>query len=277
MNTKIQNILSLDEIHDGTLMILKKIIAICDEINIDYFLWYGSLIGAVRHQGFIPWDDDLDVMMLRPAYDEFRNYCVSHEKELYPFRFFDKDNTDGYPYGIGRFNDLRYKMKRKDSLTTAGQGMFVDIYPYDGAGNDYKDAVHKIQNKKRYLLKMLSCSYSKSVIPILASKWTIPIRIPAYIYAHIKGSKYFLDKLCDLKNTFSYDKSNYVTCAVWEDSLCFVEKKSFDSYEKLLFEGIEVKVPQNYHEILLSIYGDYFLLPPVEERKPNHGYSLYRK
>ena len=84
--------LSIEEIHEGTLGILKKIIEICDEINVNYFLAYGSLIGAVRHGGFIPWDDDLDIVMLRPDYEIFNQYCLKHERELYPFKLINRKN-----------------------------------------------------------------------------------------------------------------------------------------------------------------------------------------
>ena len=66
--------LSIKEVHDGTLTILRKIIYVCDQIHVKYYLAYGSLIGAVRHKGFIPWDDDLDIVMLRPDYDVFCQY-----------------------------------------------------------------------------------------------------------------------------------------------------------------------------------------------------------
>lgn len=79
--------LTLAEIHEGTLEVLKRFISVCDQIGVQYFLAYGSLIGAVRHHGFIPWDDDLDVIMLRPDYEKFREYCNKHEGELTPFRF----------------------------------------------------------------------------------------------------------------------------------------------------------------------------------------------
>ena len=82
--------LSIQEIHEGTLGILKKIIDICDKVGVNYYLAYGSLIGAVRHGGFIPWDDDLDIVMLRPDYEVFCQYCMKHERELYPFKLIDK-------------------------------------------------------------------------------------------------------------------------------------------------------------------------------------------
>ena len=76
-----QRPLTIEEIHEGSLNVLKQIILICDELKIDYFLAYGTLLGAVRHHGFIPWDDDLDIMMLRPDYDRFLAYCDwSHQR-----------------------------------------------------------------------------------------------------------------------------------------------------------------------------------------------------
>lgn len=84
--------LSIQEIHEGTLGILKKIIDICDKVGVNYYLAYGSLIGAVRHGGFIPWDDDLDIVMLRPDYEVFCQYCMKHERELYPFKLINRQS-----------------------------------------------------------------------------------------------------------------------------------------------------------------------------------------
>lgn len=84
--------LSIQEIHEGTLGILKKIIDICDKVGVNYYLAYGSLIGAVRHGGFIPWDDDLDIVMLRPDYEVFCQYCMKHEQELYPFKLINRQS-----------------------------------------------------------------------------------------------------------------------------------------------------------------------------------------
>ena len=126
--------LSIEEIHEGTLGILKKIIEICDEINVNYFLAYGSLIGAVRHGGFIPWDDDLDIVMLRPDYEIFNQYCLKHERELYPFKLINRKNEKKYPYNIARFNDLRYR-DIYENVQEYDSGMFIDVYPLDGAGH----------------------------------------------------------------------------------------------------------------------------------------------
>ena len=157
--------LTLAEIHEGTLEVLKRFISVCDQIGVQYFLAYGSLIGAVRHHGFIPWDDDLDVIMLRPDYEKFREYCNKHEGELTPFRFFDRHNTPDYPYTIGRFCDTRYRMVRNDNVPDAGQGMFIDIYPHDGAGNNNDKRWKSILKKKTVMWQCtihLPCRWTKT-------------------------------------------------------------------------------------------------------------------
>ena len=92
--------MSIEEIHEVTLAILKKIDAIAEEIGIRYFMAYGSLIGVVRHRGFIPWDDDLDMMMIREDYEKFLAYFEEHEQELVPYKIFNNRNNAGYPHMI---------------------------------------------------------------------------------------------------------------------------------------------------------------------------------
>lgn len=269
--------LTLEEIHAGTLGILKKLISVCDGIGANYYLAFGSLIGAVRHQGFIPWDDDLDIVMLRPDYEKFRSYCNAHEAELAPFRFFDRHNTPDYPYAIGRFCDTRYRMERPDPVPTAGQGMFIDIYPYDGAGDGSEALLARIVRKKTRLATLLSCAYSTSPVPAGRSKWLTPVRLPLYLYAHAKGPGYFLEKMEAMKDLYSMEESSAVTCMVWDPITRMAPKRWFDGYQMLTFEGIQVKAPADYDSFLRSFYGDYMKLPPEEQRHPYHGYVLYRK
>ena len=124
--------LTIEEIHEGTIGILKKIIELCDMLQVNYYIMYGSLIGAVRHHGFIPWDDDLDIAMLRPEYEKLCSYCETHQGELGHFALMNRRTAKEYPYNISRFCDMRYSMEKKDTIPGAGMGMFVDIYPFDG-------------------------------------------------------------------------------------------------------------------------------------------------
>lgn len=271
-----ENELKLSEIHACILEILKKIIEICNTINVNYYVAYGSLIGAVRHGGFIPWDDDFDIVMMRSEYEKFKEYCNKHEEELYPFRFFDRHNTKEYPYGIARFCDLRYRMERNDDTPTAGQGVFIDLYPIDGVGNTKKD-INKIYFKRHIYMLLYSRAVSNSIFPKARSKWLVFLSAPAYFYSHLKGKEYFLDKMEALKNLYAFEESDNVACVVWEDSKIFYDKKIFDEYIYMDFEGIKVKVPKEYDAWLKTSYGNYMELPPADMQKPNHNYKIYKK
>ena len=130
--------MSIEEIHEVTLAILKKIDAIAEEIGIRYFMAYGSLIGVVRHRGFIPWDDDLDMMMIREDYEKFLAYFEEHEQELVPYKIFNNRNNAGYPHMITRVCNVEYPIE-VDNEIPCGMGVFVDIYPIDPMGNDEKE------------------------------------------------------------------------------------------------------------------------------------------
>ena len=129
------------------LRILEFVDRVCRKHGIRYWLSSGTLLGAVRHGGFIPWDDDMDVCMLRPEYDKFVAYCNEHEEELYPFKLMSKYTADDYPFNLQRFCDTRFKMVKTDGLSDAGMGLFIDIYPLDALGN-VKNGAKKPNRKK---------------------------------------------------------------------------------------------------------------------------------
>ena len=102
--------LTLQECQQEALKVLIKFDEICKKNNFKYFLIYGTLIGAIRHNGFIPWDDDLDVMMPREDFDKFVRYAKDNAKGLLPFKLCDRSNTENYCYGIPRFSNLEFNM-----------------------------------------------------------------------------------------------------------------------------------------------------------------------
>ena len=123
--------LSLKEIQQGSYEILKVIKRIFDENNWRYYLVYGTLIGAVRHNGFIPWDDDIDIWIPRPDYEKFIDYCIEHKEELYPLELIHYKTNDKYIYPIARMSDSRYIINY-DNAKEYGLGLFVALYPVAG-------------------------------------------------------------------------------------------------------------------------------------------------
>lgn len=263
--------------------ILRVLSKICEEQGFDYFLMYGTLLGAARHKGFIPWDDDLDIMMKRPDYDKLMSYLMKHEEELKPYKLFCKENNAEYPFMIARFCDTRYKYVANNEKD-CGMGLFVDIYPLDGAGHTWRE-VEKKGNYFRFLSSMcFLASREKFFIDHVeySSKKNIKqtiIKFPLYIIAKCLGVKFFFKKLEKLKEKYKYTECDFVGPTTWQsDYHRDVMKKSY--VEKTIFmefEGEQFRVPKYYKEILKQKYGNYMELPPVEKRVATHDYKAYRK
>ena len=140
--------LSFREVQEASYSVLQHIDTICSDHSWTYFLAYGSLIGAYRDGGIIPWDDDIDIMMPRPDFDKFKAYFIEHSSELMPLKIFDHSVNKNYPHVIPRISDTRYKLVFENEKDY-GIGAFVDIYPLDGVGNDKKEAERFCRKMKR--------------------------------------------------------------------------------------------------------------------------------
>ena len=155
--------LTLRQMQEGALNILKKLDGICREQGLRYFLFYGTLIGAIRHKGFIPWDDDLDVAMPRPDFDKLVAYCRQHRQELQPMQLMTVDDNPRYVYPIARFSDTRYRVKYQ-GIRDYGLGLFVDVYPLDGCGNTEEEARAWVQQPMRDV-KFINCCAADRFTP----------------------------------------------------------------------------------------------------------------
>ena len=267
--------LSLNEIHKVTLEIVKKIIAICEKKNITYYTAYGSLIGAVRHKGFIPWDDDFDIVMLRPDYDMFVNYCIENSKTLHPYKLINQTTDKNYPFMISRFCDCRYKMIRTDGGENASMGIFVDIYPFDGLGNDSLQIRENMLLKKKLLLIAFTFASIKNWFTKGFVKCLIKFLLCSMF--HAIGKKKIVGLIEKMRKIHSVEDSKYVGCVIWDSAMVFFEKEWFSKTKLMDFEDIKVAVPYKYHEVLVTSYGNYMELPPKEAQVPTHAYKIVKK
>lgn len=270
--------LTLRESQLATLEIMSEIDKICKLLNIKYFLLYGTLIGAVRHNGYIPWDDDFDIGMKREDYDKFLSYCYLNSEKILPFNLKNKRTDPGCWYNITRFCDTRYRCEYSGWKYFKESGLFVDIYPYDGMGKeDDKKYWKKILLKRRYYLKMLQLTYSDTKFPGSNLIHKI-LNFPLLFIARRKMPVHYLDKLERITTKFSWDESDYVYCCTWGDEfhLPAYPKAYFEEFSYLKFEDREFLVPTHYDEILRTMYGDYLKLPPEDQRKPGHSYKVYK-
>lgn len=269
--------LSISEIHEAILKTFEELELIFNKLNINYFIAYGTLIGAVRHKGFIPWDDDFDVILLRPDFDKFVDYCHKNiNNTMSKYKLMDYTNTINYPFTIPRFCNLNYEMI-SDDYKDINMGIFIDIYPYDGLGNSKKKAIKKLTVQKKFYMIALSSVIKKKVSYDGKNILKLCLSYFIFLYAKNKSSIYFIDKLIQLKDKFKLDDSKYIGCVVWDFDLVPKEKKWFLDIDYLEFEGHKVKVPIGYDEVLKESYGNYMKLPPINEQKASHNYRIYSK
>lgn len=268
--------LTLNEIHKEQASLIEKFDEVCRMAGVNYFAFYGTLIGAIRHKGFIPWDDDVDVCMLADDFKKFLKYCETNADKLLPLKLFDSSNTLDYPFNIPRFCDTRYSMET-DGYDDAGMGLFIDIYPLSGIGNSILQA-------KKYFVKRKRV-YAKGYCYAIMDKFETNIQAPIkrlviknlYRLAKIIGRNYFRKRFNKLGQKYALSNSKYVSVLIWDRSFFVYEKEWFSEFEYAKFEDIKIKIPREYDKILTEIYGDYMKLPPEGQRQPTHSYKLTMK
>lgn len=245
------------------LMMLKDFIKICEENDITYFVIGGTLLGTIRHSGFIPWDDDIDVLMFRKDFEKLNNVMSENPNEKY--HLFNVLNEETYHYTFARFNlkntVLEEWWAKQVDYTV---NIFIDIFIMDNIpDNKIKRSIHrwrcftlnqmvlysiiKFENesKLKEILQRIAYYFLK-IIPI--SPMTIKKRC---VKTYRKYENIECKEVCDFPSVMFmpiYDKNDILPPKIME------------------FEDIKVTVPNNYDKILTRLYGNYMELPPEDKR-----------
>lgn len=271
--------LNIQEIQKVSYEILKLISDFCKKYQIKYCLAYGTLIGAVRHNGFIPWDDDIDIIMPRPDYDRFLHLFSNENKKEY-YKLINHEINKNYIYNITRVYDSRYPII-KDDEKNVPMGIFIDIYPYDGLGNNANKAIMLLKKTRKYCDIIVEITRNKKFkIPKELNYKGKIIYLTKYSFHKILGVNFYLNKLNSLRKQFSYSESEYVGPLMWfftsPDKVLFY-KWQIESYQQARFEDSLVQIPKDYDNMLKQEYGDYMTLPPEEKRIYQHNYKAYKR
>ncbi len=270
--------LSLRDIQMGSLEILKKISEICVEQDLTYYLAYGTLIGAIRHKGFIPWDDDIDLWMPRDDYNRLIQYFMVNERNLFPFKLFSIYNNSDYPYEISRISDVRYKLV-VDNEKPYGIGLFVDIYPLDGVGNSPKEFTKLKKRATKYSSLCFLSSRLKYEKGNTKGRFKQAIKLPAFVFSKLMGKEHWINCLERMAQDCNYEDSSYIGSLVWgHDGIKAIFPKSwFEDVSVVMFEGQAFNAPKYYHKVLKRLYGDYMSIPPKNKQVAHHNYIAYRR
>lgn len=254
------------EIQLNEIEILKYIHGVCQENGLTYYMFGGTLLGAVRHKGFIPWDDDIDIVMPREDYDKLIE--ISKEwKGRYYLAVPEKDKN--YYLQYGKVYDTYTQLENSGNDHNFNMaGVFVDIFPLDGLGNDYQKAIrHKERimfwRKREYYLYKRRYGYKKE-------KWVNEI---VEIPFRLLGKSFLYSVLSKLVHKYNFYDSNYVGNIVGGNKTACIKKSIFSSSLEMEFESEKFNGIVQYDELLRIIYGDYMTLPPEEKRVSLHTMS----
>ena len=252
---------SAEEIHSRLLEMAKDFHRICIENNLRYYMLGGTMLGAIRHKGFIPWDDDMDFGMPRDDYNRFIRISKQILPEYYELRFYQ--NVENSPMHYVKFIDNR------TTLVEAGyknyvEGLYIDVFPLDGAG--YGSISDKVRAKRIRLKQMLIINHCTTL-----DKMGIKKLFKKYAQMrNLTRLHRSIEKLMTVKKIEDSSLvANYL--GAWAEKE-IMPKEVMGTPTIYKFEDAEFYGAEKANEYLTSLYGNYMQLPPKEKQVFKHNY-----
>lgn len=254
------------------LNLLKKFDGFCKEHKIEYCLAYGTLLGAIRHNGFIPWDDDIDIMMTRHEYDKFLS--LRNDPKL-TFGVISPEIDGNYyaPY-CNIYDKDTLLIEEGNCHRGFNLGVKIDIFPFDKVPENNSN-YNKLRRYSNWINKLMAWK-----------RWPLSAyRSPvSFIRASMVKAVLLLVPYAFLQRMIAYNaKKRYLRDSGYCDNLCYnpynqskFPFKCFNTITHHQFEDCIFPIPTDYDLVLKSIYGDYMKLPPVEKRVTHHTFKVYK-
>ena len=257
---------TFEESRNIQLDILRDIDKTCRENGIKYSLSMGTLIGAIRHKGFIPWDDDIDLMMTR---DEIEKFISVYSGK---YRVIDIETNKDWWDSYTRIVDDRTMCVFKNTPYSVNHGIWVSIIPIDNIP-DNDEVWHKMRQKMVRIFRLCK---------LYAAQWSDDrsfmrnsVRVFSKFLFRLVPVSYWAKKAKKILTSYAEVKTKRKTRMIfWCKDVAF-PSELFDNYIDIPFEDATVMSIANYDSLLRSLYGDYMKLPPKEEQVPGHDYNAY--
>jgi len=252
----------LKRVHETEIEILDEIVRICDKYNLNYYLHWGTLLGAVRHQGFIPWDDDLDICMTRKDYDKFLEVCLTELDDKFYLDVKEYNKKCYLPFAKVRKNNTTFGEKISNNIDNH-KGIFVDIFPVDNVVDPNSKStwlrsaiinqIYEVMYVKFKLKKINDCR--KPVFCAILNLFPVSFLWKMESFLVKKDNKKNTDMVCDFN----------IMVSVKEEAF----NRELLKPKKVIFEGKEYMSFNDPEPVLTKLYGDYMKLPP-EDQRVNH-------
>lgn len=263
--------LGLKEIKEIELALLDRFSDCCKKNNITYFLSNGTLLGAIKYKGFIPWDDDIDVLVPRADYDRL----MSSFKDTDVYKLFSYERNPNYRFPFAKLCDMTTRKEELNINNGVDLGIDIDIFPLDFWDDDFERAKTEAKhiNRNMFYLNLTKLYRPESINPIKRFvKWVI------VCFYKICGSRHFVQRVIKESNKAGQRGSSYLGCKSWciYGEREIIPAEVFSETVEVEFEGALLPAPVGYDIYLRSLYGDYEKDPPAEAQKSHHKYKAYR-
>lgn len=261
--------LSIEEAKKLELDILDFIDSFCKEHGINYCINYGTLIGAIRHKGFIPWDDDIDLSMTRENYEKFIQLFSEKQSR---YKLLSLETDDQYFNNFIKIVDPTTKIIDTRNTKTYDSGVFIDIFPMD-TFNDTKvvDICYKLES-----FKLLSFSKHKNII-YGDSKLKDLIRTLFWLFLRPVSPRFFANQIEKQIEKYRVEDGKYIAFipSKLKEKEIF-PRDMFDELIEIPFEHLVLPAPKHFDAVLKQFYDDYMTVPPKEKQIYIHEFEAYK-
>ena len=259
-----------NKLHACHVILLEEVKRICQKHDLKYYAIAGTLLGAVRHKGAIPWDDDMDLGLMRPDYDKFLEIAKTELDGRILLQDFDTDPHYGLPFAKLMLKDT-VMVERAASDNSARKGIYIDIFPFDNAP-DSEEQQQKHERKTYFLKRLLLAKqgykvYQKgetkkklvyTMLSCLGAAFSVKKIRAMLLSAITEHNSVDTEKVVNIGGAYGYRKET-------------LEKAWFCGTVELPFENTTIAAPSGYREYLTYFYGDYMTPPPENKRGDRHS------
>lgn len=245
---------------------LKELHEFLTSNRIPYFVIGGTLLGAIRHKGFIPWDDDIDIGIPRPEYDKLLEKIMDYNKNHIDFKFHHYTLDKQYPHLFLKFVSNKWELREK-GFKRYKSGVYIDIFPLDGVKENSLKEYQRIKKLvKLHTLKMIDLSYlgirnkGLKILTTFISTTLIRRKLEQRLRSNdIRDCKWFCNYLG------AWGRKEVMSKTIINQSCTY-------NFENQIVFG-----PCDFDSYLKNLYGDYMIMPPISKRKSHHNFILIKK